>query len=163
MNKIAIRDYSDDKEILGYCSKLLFEGLEQTNNAFSSMIFWNMTIFMIMTTLCTYFVISFFIDLNEFNSLTLRIIWLLASFLSILYVIYINFLSDEVSNNLNQLKFYIHELKTDEKDRIIEKINSFQGFDACRFFTLGKPLLTSIVANFMTYIIVLIQFKTAKI
>ena len=71
-------------------------------------------------------------------------------------------MSQEVANNLHRLKPNIYKLKSDEKDELIDKINSFQGFNACGFFTLGKPLLTSIVANFTTFIIVLIQFKMAE-
>ena len=44
----------------------------------------------------------------------------------------------------------------------IQKINSFDGFNASGFFTLGKPNLTSIVANFITFIIVLIQFNQSE-
>ena len=35
----------------------------------------------------------------------------------------------------------------------------FEGFDGHGFFTLGRSHLTSVVSNFITFIIVLIQFK----
>ena len=44
----------------------------------------------------------------------------------------------------------------------IQRINSFQGFEAAGFFTLGRSHLTSVVANFITFIIVLIQFKQSE-
>ena len=42
---------------------------------------------------------------------------------------------------------------------IQQRIDSFEGFDAYGFFTLGRPHLTSVVTNFITFFIVLIQFK----
>ena len=46
--------------------------------------------------------------------------------------------------------------------KLIENLNTFNGFDACGYFTLGKSHLTSILSNFTTFIIVLIQFKMAE-
>ena len=40
-------------------------------------------------------------------------------------------------------------------------MEKFQGFNALNYFTLNKSCLTSIVANFMTYLIVLLQFKSS--
>ena len=45
------------------------------------------------------------------------------------------------------------------KDRIMDKMNCFNGFDGKGYFILNKPLLTGILANFITYIIILIQFN----
>ena len=84
-------------------------------------------------------------------------------FLTLLY--YINVLSHEVNENLNELKNSI-SLSTlicfEDKFQLVERMNSFNGFDANGYFTLGKQLLTSIVSNFTTFIIVLIQFKMAE-
>ena len=80
----------------------------------------------------------------------------------ILTLCYINFLSQDVTNNLRQLTECISEAQiTDEKWQVItiQKINSFEGFDGHGFFTLGRSHLTSVVSNFITFIIVLIQFK----
>ena len=45
------------------------------------------------------------------------------------------------------------------RGHLINKLAEFQGFDANGYATLGKPLLTSVFANFITYLIILIQFK----
>ena len=42
---------------------------------------------------------------------------------------------------------------------LIHKVAEFQGLDANGYVTLGKPLLTSIFASFITYLIILVQFK----
>ena len=68
-------------------------------------------------------------------------------------------LIDRVSNLIDAIS------KTEEEkttDRILEKLKRFQGFSAMDFFTLNKPLLTSITANFVTYLIVLIQFRASE-
>ena len=47
----------------------------------------------------------------------------------------------------------------DGKQTLIEKSKKFDGFDANGYFTTGKPLLSSIMANFVTFMIILIQFR----
>ena len=42
---------------------------------------------------------------------------------------------------------------------LTDKLAGFQGLDANGYVTLGKPLLTSIFASFITYLIILVQFK----
>ena len=49
------------------------------------------------------------------------------------------------------------------KDFIIENLDEFQGFDAEGYFTLGKSFLSSVVTNFLTYLIILIQLKLTLI
>ena len=74
-------------------------------------------------------------------------------------------MSQEVSENLCELKNSIllsPLIPFEDKYQLIERMNSFNGFDAKGYFTLGKQLLTSIVSNFTTFIIVLIQFKMAE-
>ena len=45
------------------------------------------------------------------------------------------------------------------QNRLISLLDEFKGFDANGYATLGKPLLSSIFANFITYVIILIQFR----
>ena len=42
---------------------------------------------------------------------------------------------------------------------VLEKINTFKGFTACDYYDLGRPMLSTITSNFITYVIILIQFK----
>ena len=79
---------------------------------------------------------------------------------------HINSLSHELTENLKNVKesIYLSEIiPFEDKWELIEKINSFHGLEACGFFTLGRQHLTSIVGNFTTFIIVLIQFKMTEI
>ena len=48
------------------------------------------------------------------------------------------------------------------RELLAKKLESFNGFDAGGFCKLNKSILSSITANFITYVIVLIQFKTSE-
>ena len=126
------------------------------------MIFWLMTIYLTTMTLAAYFGISFIFEANGTDSSISKLPTLFGSVALILTVVFINFQSHKVVTNLQKLKYQILELNIDGQDLIIAKLNDFHGFDGCGFFTIGKPLLTSIVASFTTFIIVLIQFKMAE-
>ena len=49
------------------------------------------------------------------------------------------------------------------QERTASGLNEFQGFHGDHYFVLGKPLLTSISANFITYLIILVQFKVSEL
>jgi hypothetical protein len=63
-----------------------------------------------------------------------------------------------VSNGIIQMDGRFHS-EAYARGHLINKLAEFQGFDAYGYATLGKPLLTSVFANFITYLIILIQFK----
>ena len=49
------------------------------------------------------------------------------------------------------------------KDFVINELRDFQGFHGDGYFDLGRPHLTSSFANFVTYIIILVQFKVSEL
>ena len=63
-----------------------------------------------------------------------------------------------VSNGIIQMDGSFHS-EVYARGHLINKLAEFQGLDAYGYATLGKPLLTSVFANFITYLIILIQFK----
>ena len=104
-------------------------------------------------------------DSNGTNIPLIRIASLYGSFLNILILYFVNLKSHEVTENLGELKDSIllsPVINSEDKCQLIEKMNSFNGFDANGYFTLGKQHLTSILSNFTTFIIVLIQFKMSE-
>ena len=58
-------------------------------------------------------------------------------------------------------KDVIYSVKVEDTclTKLKTKLEKFTGFTALNYFTLNKSLLTSIFANFLTYIIVLLQFN----
>ena len=48
------------------------------------------------------------------------------------------------------------------RDFVARNLEAFKGFDGSGFFTLNKEFLSGVAANFITYLIVLIQFKVGE-
>ena len=44
-------------------------------------------------------------------------------------------------------------------NKVIRYLNKFDGFSANDYFNLNKPLLIGMLANFVTYFIILVQFS----
>ena len=115
--------------------------------------------------LSAYFAMSFLFDLPVDEIPLIKILFSYGFFLVLFTLYYINGVSQEVADNLSNLKECIAGsslITFEEKWQLVEKMNSFTGFDAWGYYKLGRPLLTSIVANFSTFIIVLIQFKMSE-
>lgn len=129
------------------------------------LLFWITTSCLINTILTAYLALSFLFDSYENGTPLIRVVTLYGSSLFIVLLYYINVLSHEVNENLCELKNSISVtpfINFEDKFQLVERMNSFNGFDANGYFTLGKQLLTSTVSNFTTFIIVLIQFKMAE-
>ena len=48
------------------------------------------------------------------------------------------------------------------KDRIMDKMNYFNGFDGKGYFVLGKSFLTNLLTLLATYFVILLQFKMSE-
>ena len=48
------------------------------------------------------------------------------------------------------------------KNRIIDKLNNFKGFDGKGYFILGKSFLKGFIAFCATYFVILLQFKLSE-
>ena len=51
----------------------------------------------------------------------------------------------------------------DEKNSLYLQLNGFKGFYGENYFTVNNSMITGMIANFVTYLIVLIQFKMSEI
>ena len=67
----------------------------------------------------------------------------------------------EISNGIIQIDGRFHS-EAYARGHLTNKLAEFQGLDANGYVTLGKPLLTSVFATFITYLIILIQFKISE-
>jgi hypothetical protein len=139
--------------------ELFTQTLEKTNNTFSSVLFVLISAYLISLVFAFYSVLSFVLDKksSHFNLFPF-IIFLVVN------LRYFNILSCDLTKTVHQLKRAILRsgIEFECKSYIIEELQCFQGFDAHGFFTLNRPLLTSIISNFTTFIIVLIQFKMSE-
>ena len=82
------------------------------------------------------------------------------------YISYVTFCLNDMSQNVfKDVQILKDKLLTldwsqnQNKLAIAHLLDSFKGFDCNGFFSLGRPLLTSVTSNFVTYLIILIQFK----
>ena len=67
----------------------------------------------------------------------------------------------EISDGIIQIDGRFHS-EAYARGHLTNKMAEFQGFDANGYATLGKPLLTSVFATYITYLIILIQFKMSE-
>ena len=51
----------------------------------------------------------------------------------------------------------------DEKNSLYLQLDGFKGFNAANYFTVNNSLITGMIANFVTYVIILVQFKITEI
>jgi len=102
--------------------------------------------------------------------------FILQGIIQICIVIFMNLASQHVQDRLEELKNILEvcdfenriidgefQNVTKEQNLIIKHFEEFKGFDGYGYFHLSKSLLTGVVSNFVTYLIVLIQFKVSEI
>ena len=53
---------------------------------------------------------------------------------------------------------FLNKLEEPIMKKMVKRLEKFAGFTALNYFNVNKSLLTSIIANFLTYFIVLLQF-----
>ena len=167
--------------ILQECKKI-HVGLQMFASTISKLIFCLFVIILIFGIIEAYLMIAFFISQDDF---TLANIFLMLGYacFGCLYLFfaynYCNF-SQCIKDSVDGIKNTILDFEINEyhqvciidgkvtniehaKNRIISGLNAFQGFHGDGYFILGKELLTSIVANFVTYLIILVQFKVSEL
>ena len=154
--------------------------LEMISKAISKIIFWLFTLILVATIICTYLMVAFFLNQQDFT---------VSVFLTILgyggmVSLYVRFaygycvFTQDIKDDIHGIKVAILDLDIHPDDlwtsngktlrvkhwqkRIASGLAEFQGFHGNNYFVLGKPLLTSITANFITYLIILVQFKVSE-
>ena len=164
----------------------LMIGLQMFRRAISSIIFCFFNFLMLLSIIEAYLTISYILSPIEFNIATLLLMigfgffGVLFLYLSYSYCIFSQSIKDSadeikdiiLKSNIGKQDTYVldgkilrllqSEIKK-QKKRIILGFEEFKGFHGNGYFTLSKPLLTSVVANFVTYLIILIQFKITEL
>ena len=54
------------------------------------------------------------------------------------------------------------QFQTGQSEAVTSLLEEFKGFHAKGFFTLNHSLLTGMTANFVTYLVILVQFKQSE-
>ena len=141
-----------------------------------------LSVSLIAMTTVTYMTFDYFLSHADFTSIGVILVFIgyIAFVMEFAFVVWIfNHDSEHLCNQFKLLKntlngIYIedHEFVFGEggqlqdarfaRNLMVNEFQDFSGFDGLGYFTLGKPLLTSITANILTYLIVLIQFKISE-
>ena len=163
--------------LLRDCWKL-HQGLAMTSKMFSAQIGSLFIISLLGLVLLFYHFVPFFIGkyLLETPDTLLIIGYGSFALFQIMFLCYCNMVSQYVMDELEKLTDILQLLPISEsqitflgqdkyqsvylRNLIVFKFQSFKGYDAAGFFKLGKPLLVGIFANFITYLIVLVQFNS---
>ena len=162
-------------------AKNILSGLEIISKAISKIIFWLFTLILVATIICTYLMVAFFLNQEEF---TVPVIFTILGYGGIVSL-YIRFaygyclFTQDIKDDIHGIKVAILDLDIHPDDlwtsngktlrvkhwqkRIASGLAEFQGFHGNNYFVLGKPLLTSITTNFITYLIILVQFKASEL
>lgn len=161
-------------------SNKLLVTIEMICKAISKTIFWLFTLVMVAIVFGTYITIAFFLNQDEFNlPVALNMLGLagIVGFYLKLGHGYCNF-SQDINDSIHGIKKALFDLDINPEQvlimndksvrakhlqkSIVSGLDEFRGFHGNNYFVLSKSLLTSISANFMTYLIILIQFKVSE-
>ena len=126
---------------------------------------------LINSVLVLYRGISFFTDDCKDTSLILIFAGYISIGMTLAFTLgYINFYAQMINEEVAELTEQLHQYSSPDEfngnlanhQTILRSLSLWKGFTGYEFFTLGKPLLASIVSAFMTYMIVLAQFQTSQ-
>ena len=158
----------------------LVKGLNNISSALSNCTFVSMIIWLINLILIVYRMVSTFISVDKLTDLDL-VFAVAFSFMALQHLLFIyvmNVASQEILEKVQDLKRKMKGTNMEElmiqwedkfestsfvKSIIVDELDEFQGFDGNGYFTLGKAFFSSIVTNFLTYLIILIQTKLTLI
>ena len=167
--KVKLAKETNQNFIMDECNELM-SGLHLLTDAISSIIFWLITSILLLSIVEAYIMIVYILSPTEFNQATIFLMvgygFFGIFFLYFLYS-YCTF-SQFIKDSSDQIKLIL--LNNPEKDenkiqktQALLKFETWNGFHGNGYFTLGKSLLTAVVANFITYLIILIQFKVSEL
>ena len=160
-------------EVLKFASKIC-KSVKMTSSFFSVQCFTFIAMALILMISNAYLLLDYALSSKTSEYWFVQATFFVGSLCSGLVLWILNKQSEDIKQDLVKLKEDIRNIRvTDDfveingnfhlesyaRRNLIETLSEFQGFDACGFATLGKPLLSSIFANFITYLIILIQFK----
>ena len=122
-----------------------------------------------------YVSLSFFIDTQTVDNgnMTMQVIGFMTLGTGMTFAfVFTCFYGEKIGSQVKDLKEilqdqYIIDLGQSDEVLVMKKLVvchlcRWENFDGYGFFTLGKPFLTGLFANFITYIIILIQFQLSE-
>ena len=162
----------------------LLQAIRISKSLFSGFLFTFTFGTLLLIIFTAFFSISFIMSLsvsgsNQSNTMAMAI-GTTIQMLGYAFIVYtLNMVSQQMTDNVQDLANQLNEeiesesfcdgvmiieqmLKRQKAKYVVDELRRFQGYDGLGFFTLGKSLLTAILANFTTFFIILIQFKLSE-
>ena len=158
-------------------TKNFIEALRNISNIFSYFLFWILVISLCGMIVATYRSISFVLGnySKDWQFLCMSITFFAMSIAFVKMIWYLCSFSQLLATKIHELKYSImdlsitmedqlvHQIKEttidNEKESVYVQLNDFKGFNAEDFFTVNNSLITGMTSHFVTYLIILIEFK----
>ena len=153
------------REIEKFCSQW-----KNIQSFISFLLFQLYTLSIIQVIAIAYRSLSFFTSQETSSNSTLQAIGYLSMGAAMTYsFVFTSFYGQKIGDQVKALKETLHDqfiIDPGESEEIVKMkklvlhhLSRWENFDGYGFFTLGKSFLTGLLANFITYIIILIQFQ----
>ena len=83
---------------------------------------------------------------------------------SILIIFQLCHMSEILANSVGELEVFITDnllelRQSQQQNTVCNRLLKFKGFEANGFFTLNHSMLTGMMANMVTYLVILVQFR----
>ena len=153
-------------------TKLFIDGLNQVVKLFSSLLFWITSSFMLNIIVLTFISISQLMDADESMEWQRQGIFISCGILAIgfFYLIFaLCHTSEMLVVNVGGLEDMIigyhfkNNRETQQKNDVCNLLSKFNGFEANGYFTLNHSMLTGMIGNIVTYLVILVQFRQSTI
>ena len=157
--------------ILLHETKLFVDGLNQVGKLFSSLLFWFISLMMVEIILLSFISITQLMDADNGMEWERKFIFIYNGLmaLGLLYwIISVSTTSEMLAVYVRQLEDLIMnvQLKANEvqqQNMVCNFLSKFSGFDANGYFTLNHSMLTGMIANIVTYLVILVQFRQSGV
>ena len=154
-------------------SKMIIEALKKSSKLFSYNLFWILTLLLCGLIFSTYRSLSFLLGnyAKNWEYICMSSSFLMISIAYCCIIWYLCHLSQTLISKTQDLKVALGTNlrprrsapdESGELEIICNELNDFKGFHGEDFFIVNNSLITGMVSNFVTYLIILIEFKITE-
>ena len=161
-----IKKFKEPKILLFEQAKYFIDGLNEVANCFSCFLFWIISCGQLLVIFSAYYILTSSYNIDPRWEKICLVIGFAVTELSFIYMLFgMCTVSEHVAKNVQELKKVLLniEFETGQSNSVCLMIDDFHGFDADGYFTLNHSLLTGMTTNFLTFLVILVQFKQSGI
>ena len=154
--------------ILLHETKLFIDGLNHVVKHFSSILFWITSAVMVNIILLSFLSISQLIDADgsmEWQRLGFFLSCAIVAPGFLYFIFQLCHLSELLAVNVGELEdllidyHFKNNRESPQKNEVCNLLSKFKGFEANGYFTLNHSMLTGMIGNIVTYLVILVQFR----